>query len=252
MMPDNQDNPVAGNPPHPKLGIATPLANEEDTIDNFLDRVLVYLDPNDRIYCVLDKVCKDRTREMVAARASRDPRVVLVWSPQNRCVVDAYFGGYRAAFSDGCQWILEMDGGQTHLPEQVPEFLDAMARGYDFVGGSRYLPGGCHKSPWNRVVVSRGGTILAKCLLKAKMTDMTSGFECFNRRAMEMVLQRGVASKANFFQTEIRFMMHELRWTEVPIRYNNTQYRIGRSSIREAFRILWRMRREQSRKDKKD
>jgi dolichol-phosphate mannosyltransferase len=145
-----------------------------------------------------------------------------------------------------------MDGGLSHLPEQIPEFLDAMARGYDYVGGSRYLPGGCHKSPWNRVLVSRGGTILAQLLLKAKMTDMTSGFECFNRRAMEMVLQRGVASKANFFQTEIRSMMHELRWTEVPIRYSNTQYRIGRSSLREAFRILWRMRRERARKNRKD
>jgi dolichol-phosphate mannosyltransferase len=81
-------------------------------------------------------------------------------------------------------------------------------------------------------------------MLHAKMTDMTSGFECFNRRAMEIVLQRGVASRANFFQTEIRYMMHGLRWAEVPIRYNNDQVRIGRSSIREAFRILWQMRRE--------
>jgi len=246
------ENPAVGRPPHPRLGIATPLANEGETIDNFLDRVLVHLEPNDRIYCVLDKVCKDRTREMVAARAARDPRVVLIWSPQNRCVVDAYFAGYRAAFDGGCEWTLEMDGGLTHLPEQIPEFLNAMARGYDYVGGSRYLPGGWHKSPWNRVVVSRGGTILAQLLLKAKMTDMTSGFECFNRRAMEMVLQRGVASKANFFQTEIRSMMHELRWTEVPIRYTNTQYRIGRSSIREAFRILWRMRRDRAWKNSKD
>lgn len=226
----------------PKLGVATPLANEQDTIDNFLDRLLVHLLPHDRVFCVLDKVCKDRTKEIIAERGKKDPRVVLVWAPQNRCVVDAYFAGYRAAYADGCEWILEMDGGLSHLPEEVPQFLKAMAEGYDFVAGSRYLSGGFHKSPFTRVVVSRGGTILTQLLCKARMTDMTSGFECFNRKAMGMVLEKGVASRANFFQTEIRLMMHQLRWVEVPIKYTNENYTIGRSSIREAFRILWSLR----------
>ena len=76
-------------------------------------------------------------------------------------------------------------------------------------------------------------------LLQTRMTDMTSGFECFNRKAMEMLLARGVRSKANFFQTEIRYLMHQLRWLEVPISYENKYYRIGRSSLGESFRILW-------------
>jgi dolichol-phosphate mannosyltransferase len=229
-------------PSRPKLGVTSPFANEEKTIDSFLDQVLVHLQSRDRIYCVLDNVCKDRTKEIISERAATDPRVVLVWAPQNRCVVDAYFAGYRAAYHDGCEWILEMDGGFSHPPEQIPQFIKAMESGYDFVGGSRYLPGGTHHSPINRVIVSRGGTILAQWLLHAKMSDMTSGFECFNRKAMDMVLTRGVASRANFFQTEIRHMMHQLRWTEVPIRYSNSNVSIGRSSIREAFRILWQLR----------
>ena len=234
--------------PRPKLGVAVPLANEEATIHGFLDRVLAHLQSQDRVYCVLDNVCRDRTRDIVSERSARDRRVVLVWSPLNRCVVDAYFAGYRAAYNDGCQWILEMDGGFSHLPEQIPAFLAGMEQGYDFVGGSRYLRGGRHKSPWNRVLISRGGTVLARRLLHAQMTDMTSGFECFSRRAMGMVLQAGVASKANFFQTEIRWMMHRLRWLEVPISYENPNVHIGRSSIREAFRILWDLRRAEKQK----
>lgn len=239
----------AGRPARqPKLGVAVPLANEEQTIQGFLDRVLAHLQSHDRIYCVLDNVCKDRTRSIVSARSAQDARIKEVWSPQNRCVVDAYFAGYRAAFNDGCDWILEMDAGMSHLPEQIPLFLAGMEQGHDYVGGSRYMPGGSHKSPWNRVFVSKGGTILTRLLLSAKMTDMTSGFECFNRRAMQMVLQAGVASKANFFQTEIRWMMHQLHWMEVPISYHNPNYRIGRSSIREAFRILWNLRRAENQK----
>lgn len=234
---------TADRPPQrPKLGVAVPLANEEDTISDFLDRVLAHLQSHDRIYCVLDNVCKDRTKAIIAERAAKDPRVVLVWSPQDRSVVDAYFAGYHAAYDDGCDWILEMDGGFSHLPEQIPQFIKGMESGCDFVGGSRYIRGGSHKSPLNRIIISRGGSMLAQWVLDAKMTDMTSGFECFNRKAMALVLKNGVASKANFFQTEIRYMMHDLRWLEVPITYVNTNFRIGRSSIREAFRILWQMR----------
>jgi dolichol-phosphate mannosyltransferase len=90
--------------------------------------------------------------------------------------------------------------------------------------------------------------VLTKLLLKTRMTDMTSGFECFNRKAMRLVLEKGVASQANFFQTEIRFLMHRLHWLEVPITYRNTNYHIGRSSVREAFRILWGLYRAKEKK----
>jgi dolichol-phosphate mannosyltransferase len=244
-------NPGMGLRPRPKLGVTVPLANEEGTIQRFVDEVLLHLQEHDRLYCVLDNVSKDRTKAIISERAKGDPRVVLVWSPGNRCVVDAYFAGYRAAFDGGCEWILEMDGGFSHQPEQIPQFIEAMQQGFDYVGGSRYLRGGRHESPLNRIVVSRGGTVLAKLLLGSKMSDMTSGFECFNRKAMELVLRQGVASKANFFQTEIRQMMHDLRWKEVPIHYHNENYRIGRSSIREAFRILWKLRAAEKTKRRK-
>jgi dolichol-phosphate mannosyltransferase len=239
-----EDAKSAGQAPaqqRPKFGIVTPLANEENTIRDLIGRILVHLLPHDRIYCVLDKMCKDNTKAIIAEMSAKDPRVVLIWAPENRCVVDAYFRGYRAAFEDGCEWILEMDGGCSHLPEEIPQFIRGMEQGYDYVGGSRFMPGGTHKSPFTRVFVSKGGSLLTNWLLKTQMKDMTSGFECFNRRAMEMVLKNGVASRANFFQTEIRYMMHQLRWLEVPIHYSNDMYRIGRSSLRESFRILWNL-----------
>lgn len=230
---------------HPILGVVVPLANEEKTIGEFLNRVMVHLSEGDRVYCVLDNMSKDRTRSLINEYAARDPRVKLVWAPQNRCVVDAYFAGYRAAFAGGCEWILEMDGGFSHLPEEIPLFISGMMQGCDYVGGSRYMPGGCHDSPWTRVFISKGGTVLTNWLLKTRMIDMTSGFECFSRKAMSHVLEHGVTSKANFFQTEIRYMMHQFNWKEVPITYRNNNYHVGRSSLREAFRILWRTYRAQ-------
>ena len=228
-----------------KLGVVIPLANEEENIRQLLSRVLVHLQPQDRIFCVLDKVSKDNTRSIIAEIAQHDERVTVVWAPENRCVVDAYIRGYRAALDGGCDWILEMDGGFSHLPEEIPLFLSSMEEGYDYVGGSRFMPGGSHQSPWTRVFVSKGGSVCTNLLLKTKMTDMTSGFECFRRAALQRVLAKGIVSKANFFQTEIRYQMHQVKWREVPITYRNQNYQIGRTSLREAFRVLWGIHREQ-------
>ena len=227
-----------------KLGVVIPLANEADNIRQLLARVLVYLQQQDRIYCVLDTISRDDTRAIISEIGAEDSRVILVWAPENQCIVDAYMRGYRAALDDGCDWILEMDGGFSHLPEEIPQFLSAMEQGYEFVGGSRFMSGGSHRSPMSRVIVSRGGSIFTNLLLKTEMTDMTSGFECFRRNALERVLDRGIVSKANFFQTEIRYLMHQFKWREVPISYCNQDPTMGWTRLREAFQILWSMHRE--------
>lgn len=225
----------------PLLGIACPIGNERTTIIRFMDAVTAYLDSGDRLYCVLDNVARDGTRELVETRARRDERVVAVWSPENRSVVDAYFAGYRAAYAAGSEAILEMDGGMSHPPEKIPEFRAGIAEGYDFVAGSRFMPGGGFHGRWNRRILSQGGTALARLLLRSGMRDMTSGYECFNRRAMEYVLDHGVRSRANFFQTEIRHMMHRFRWKEIPFTYTNDKMSVGRSAVGESFINLFKL-----------
>src|SRR5258706_10922091 len=119
-----------------------------------------------------------------------------------------------------------------------------MGQGYAFAGGSRFMPGGGFSGPFFRKVVSRGGTILANLLLGTRMRDMTSGFECFTHAALSRVVAMGVRSRAHFFQTEIGYMMHSLRWTEIPIHYGCPSQSVGKDSLSEALRTLWQLFRE--------
>jgi dolichol-phosphate mannosyltransferase len=228
----------------PRLGVVIPLANEEEIIDELLRSTTAELSAGDLVFCVLDNVSKDRTRERIERFAGGDSRVRLVWAPENRCVVDAYFRGYREALHAGCRWILEMDGGFSHNPAEIPRFIVAMQQGVDLAAGSRFISGGSHRGSLFRYFVSRGGTVLANLMLGTKMHDMTSGFECFSRRAMQYVVERGVRSRAHFFQTEIRYMLHDWRWVEIPITYTNPSKSVGGQNIREALRILWTLSRE--------
>lgn len=227
----------------PRLAVVTPLGNEAETVRAFMREVAERLGPEDVWFGVIDRVSRDDTRSLAEAFSRRDGRFQVLWAPENRCVVDAYFAGYRAALASGARWILEMDAGFSHPPVKIPDFVAAMETGYDFAGGTRFAPGGGHRSPWTRRGLSYGGTVLARIFLGSRMTDMTGGFECFTRAALEHVVRRGVRSRANFFQTEIRHMMHAFRWVEVPFVYVNDQPKVGRSAVRESLRILFELAR---------
>lgn len=227
-----------------RLGVVIPLANEELVVQALLRGVLAEIGPNDRIYCVIDNKSKDRTRELVQAECKNDPRVLEVWAPENRCVVDAYLRGYREALAVNCAWILEMDGGLSHVPEEIPRFIKAMTSGVDFAAGSRFIRGGSYRGRRDRFLLSWGGTLLANLVLGTRMKDMTSGFECFTHRALSHVVGRGIKSRAHFFQTEIRHMLHDWKWVEIPISYSNPSDSVGKENIFEAIRLLFRIAKE--------
>ena len=224
-----------------RLGITMPLANESGTINEVLDRTLAQLSQDDLIFCVIDNVSKDDTLDIVKRAAEEDPRIKPVWAPENRCVVDAYFRGNREAIGAGCDYILEMDGGLSHLPEELPRFQAAIAEGYEYIAGSRFVRGGAHTGSRYRWMVSRGGSLLVNVLLRGPFVDMTSGFQCFSRDAMQEVLETGVRSRAHFFQTEIKLMMQHRHCTQVPITYHNKIAKVGRKNITEALRNLWQL-----------
>src|SRR5260221_1519 len=177
-----------------RLAVVTPLANERDTIDEFVRRVVAQLGPQDRLITVFDNVCTDGAVDRARELAQSEPRLIVVFAPENRSVVDAYFRGYREALAGGFDWILEMDGGLSHIPEEIPRFVEAMTQGYDYAGGSRFMPGGGFRGPWSRHLISLGGTWLTNRLLGTRMHDMTSRFECVTRAALENVVQQGVPS----------------------------------------------------------
>lgn len=242
-----ESKPNSGGRAAFSLGIACPMANEADTAERFVREVLRQCDGFKEVhmFVVLDRATTDNTRAILEHFAQTEPRLRVVWAPENRCAVDAYIRGYREALAAGCDWILEIDGGFSHQPNDIPRFFDRFEQGYDCVFGTRFgLGGRITDSSFKRRIVSRGGTILANMLLGTHLTDMTSGFELFSRRALQMVLDRGIESRGHFFQTEIKFYCSGLHIAEVPIHYKSASPRLSSAAISEAFRKLWQLHRE--------
>src|SRR6185436_7538903 len=115
------------------LGIVCPMANEEESAQKFVRGVLDQCKPFSfrkiTFFAILDRASRDRTRELLDQLKAERAELEVVWSPENKCAVDAYVRGYREALNAGCDWILEIDAGFSHQPEDIPQFFEKMAAG---------------------------------------------------------------------------------------------------------------------------
>jgi dolichol-phosphate mannosyltransferase len=226
------------------LALVCPMANEGEDGVRFVQKALDQCNGFRRVdfFTILDRATRDNTVELLRAYATQEPRLKVVWAPENRCVVDAYVRGYKEGLDAGADWILEIDAGFSHDPQDIPLLCSKMLQGYDCVFGSRFMAGSNYiRDSAKRYWVSRGGTILANVLLGTSQTDMTSGFELFSRRALENVLRVGIRSRAHFFQTEIKVYCRRLKLVEVPIHYRSPSPRLGSSALKDSLRQLRRL-----------
>lgn len=225
------------------LAIVTPMANEATTAVGFVTEVLDQVSEFAEVvhFVVLDSKSTDRTRSLLEEYSEAEPRLRIIWAPENRSVFDAYMRGYREALGTGFEWVLEIDGGFSHCPGDLPVFLEKMLEGYDCVFGTRFGLGGRMEAPLGRRLVSRGGTTLTNLLLGTRLSDMTSGYQVFRMSALRSILSRGVGPSTHFFQTEMKVYSSAFRVAEVPIQYSEPSMSVSGSTLLSAFSSLGRL-----------
>lgn len=221
--------------------LVIPMANEENDFHPFADILKSIIDRlnSGTVYFVVDKVSKDATLELCRSLSESDKRFITLWCPENKNVVDAYIAGYRAAFTNGHELIIEMDAGLSHDPRAIPMFLRTLNEGNECAFGSRFINGGSiTESNLKRKMLSKVGTILANVLLGSKMYDMTSGFQGFHRNVVGQFIQYPLKSKAHFYQTELRYLLRKKRFAEIPIHYKAPSPRVSQKAITNSLSVL--------------
>ena len=229
-----------------KTIIVMPVANEEATMGQILEEILSLPYDNLYIYPVIDSYSKDRTEEIIREKEKQTDRVKCIFHEKSDGVVSCYLEGFKRALEDGAGQILEMDGGGSHLPAEIPGFLERLDEGYECVWGSRFMEGGSRREqPLYRRILSQGGTILANLVLGTSLKDMTSGFEGFQRKILENLDLDAFLSKGHMYQTEMRFYCRACHALEVPIHYVGTASSLKTSSVTEALRLLFRLKKNE-------
>lgn len=130
--------------------------------------------------------------------------------------------------------MFEIDADLSHDPNKIPEFLQKIDEGYDFVIGTRYSQGGSIPSNWglHRKLFSIFGNMLVRIILmRLWIHDWTGGFraikkEVFLREKNELTAFRGYTFQVSFLHKAVR---DGFRIAEVPIHFKDRT--LGRSKI---------------------
>jgi dolichol-phosphate mannosyltransferase len=117
--------------------------------------------------------------------------------------------------------------------------------------GSRYIGGKISVIGWDfhRLLLSKFGNFYASELLRLPYTDLTSGFRCYSRRALESINLRAITSNGYAFQIEMIYWIKStgLKIGEMPITfYERTagSSKMNRRIIWEAVHLPWKLRLE--------
>lgn len=230
-----------------KTIIVMPVANESATIQSLIDEIMNIPSDNLFLYTIVDSYSKDNTKEIICNNEKKyNGRVKCIIHEASTGFVSCYLYGFKCAISSGADRIIEMDGGGSHSPSELLEFIKALDEGYDCVWGSRFLrKGDMENQPFYRYILSRGGTILSNIFLGTKLKDMTSGYEAFQPNVLKNMELDNFMSKGHMYQTEMRFYCRNLKCKEIPIHYKASNSSLKLKEVYQAILILFKLKKNE-------
>ncbi|MDX6640144.1 MAG: dolichol-phosphate mannosyltransferase [Solirubrobacteraceae bacterium] len=215
--------------------IVLPTFDEAENLEAIVDAILPVLrgavGPGGFRVLVVDDDSPDGTGRIADRLADQEAEVQVLHRTTREGLGPAYLAGFAVALAGGASHVIEMDADFSHDPHDLPRLL-AAAQDADLVLGSRYVPGGV-VADWGMVrrIISRGGSLYARLVLRLGVQDLTGGFKCFRREVLEAIDLSTVRSHGYAFQVELtyRAVRAGFRVVEVPIVFRDR--RLGHSKM---------------------
>lgn len=135
----------------------------------------------DQICLVLDDPSPTILKEIDEAKAIVDVPVAIIENSSRRGVGHAIREGYDYALSQGFDVIVVMAGNGKDDPREISRLTRPLTEeGFEYVQGSRFLPGGKgEKTPFLRGVFTRLFPFAWTLLTGVRCTEVTNGFRAY-------------------------------------------------------------------------
>jgi dolichol-phosphate mannosyltransferase len=228
--------------------VIIPTFNEKENIEAIL--AAIYNLQQDFHVLVIDDGSPDGTADIVRNLQPRfNGTVFLEERSGKQGLGTAYIMGFRWAISKGYSFIFEMDADFSHNPADLPRLYDACKNeGADLAIGSRYVKGGGVRNwPWDRIALSRGGSLYTQMILWMPVSDPTAGFVCYRKELLETLNLEEVRFVGYAFQIEMKFAAWKMgfRIVEVPIQFEDRRYgesKMNRGIVKEGILGVLKLR----------
>jgi hypothetical protein len=175
-----------------------------------------------------DSTCRDATG--AGARVLRHPF--------NLGIGGAVQSGFKFALENGYDYMVQVDGDGQHDPAEIRRLVREMESDptLDVVCGSRFLEDLQYSGPVSRRAGIHVFAFILSRLVGQKVTDPTSGFRLYNRRAIAL-FARDYPHDYPEVEAVLVLHHHRLRMREVAVRM--FQRGGGRSSIRSGKSVYY-------------
>ncbi len=190
-----------------------PAYNEAETISAVVCSVRERAPEFDVV--VIDDGSTDAT-----ARRAEEAGAPVLRLPFNLGIGGAVQAGFAYACENGYGYMVQVDGDGQHDPGEIATLVRRMERDpqLDMVCGSRFVDrSGHYRAPLSRRTGIRIFATLLSGIVGQRVTDPTSGFRLYNRRAISLFARD---YPHDYPEVEAVLMLHfnRLRMCEEPVR----------------------------------
>lgn len=224
--------------------IILPTYNERENIAIMLEAISLVIKTIPHItfkILVVDDTSPDGTKKAVEAFQQSHKNVYILSGKKEGLGKALLRGMTYAVESLHADILIQMDADMSHDPNVLPEFIEKLNSGYDFVVGSRYIAGGSIPQNWGihrKIYSVIGNTFVRFGLGKIKVHDWTGGYRAFQASYFEKA--KKVVSPYSGYVFQIAFLYTSLsngaRVGEVPIAFTDRKF--GHSKIAPLEYIL--------------
>ena len=162
----------------------------------------------DEICIVADCATKDDLDEIGKVAAKVGTPVHVIRNRERKGVGYAIREGIEYALSNRYDAVVVMAGNNKDYPREIPRLLTPIWKeGYDYVQGSRFLPGGKHvKNPLLRGVFIRLYSFIWTLFTNVRCTDVTNGFRAYKT---EIFLDKRVNIRQSWLDSyQLEYYIH--------------------------------------------
>ena len=141
----------------------------------------------DEVCLVLDQPDETILEEINESRKRTQVPITIIQNPTRNGIGFAIKKGYRYALSHGFDLIVVMAGNGKDDPGEIPRLTEPiLKKGFDYVQGSRFLPGGKgERTPFLRRIFTRLFPFAWTFLTGVRCTEVTNGFRAYRVTILE-------------------------------------------------------------------
>ncbi len=212
-----------------KIIIIIPCYNEEGNIKELLEEIKNTSKNTTDIWQPV--VINDCSTDNTSVEASNFKGTIVLNLPVNLGIGSAVQTGLLFAKKNNADYAIKLDGDGQHNPEEINSLITPLAeKKADISIGSRFIEkNNGYRSSFLRRIGIKIIEFVCRILIKERITDPTSGFRAYNKKAIEFMCENYPSFDYPEPEELVLSAKNDIKLIEIPVKMRERKR--GKSSI---------------------